>query len=247
MAVCTGAIRRLTKNAETAEEINQSLVSYFYDNFAEGEIQDFALVRLFITCPYGSLGKELKDCANQAFPKELSFPSMKCMVLQATHGQIEEWCDSKSSKGHRIIPLPSEELVMRMPMIFQLINDFGLRVSDVLAPPPDFFIGSSEEDYNIFLVPEALGSPYLPAQTTFVQAYNIKSALGFGGMLPSGNLFAMIIFSKVKISKETADMFKTIALAVNLSLMRFDNRQDPERRSKPVEEKSPKIPNRARA
>jgi len=97
----------------------------------------------------------------------------------------------------------------------------GLRVKDVLEPPEDILIGNSEEDYNIFYIPEALGSPIIPAQKEFVEAYNIRSVLGFGSMLPSGDLFAVIIFSKVKISREVAEMFRCLALAANLALMRF--------------------------
>jgi hypothetical protein len=237
MAVCTGAIRRLANSAESANDISESLVSYFYNDFGDEESRNFALVRLFTTRPYFSLSQELKDEAHNSFPRHLSFPTMKCMVLQATIGEKQEWCSPAASTSHKVIPLPSDELVRQMPMIYQLISDLGLNLSDVLNTPTNLLIGSSEEDYNIFLVPDAAGSPYIPAQTTFVIPHKIKSVLGFGGLLPSGDLFAVILFSKVKISKETADMFKTIALASNLALMRFDSYPARLKTVKPAEER----------
>jgi hypothetical protein len=46
--------------------------------------------------------------------------------------------------------------------------------------------------------------------------------LGFGGMLPSGNLFVVILFSKVYIPRETADMFRPLSLSVRLAVLPFE-------------------------
>jgi len=48
--------------------------------------------------------------------------------------------------------------------------------------------------------------------------------LGFGGILPSGNLFVIIIFSAVELARETADLFKTLALSVKLAVLPFDGK-----------------------
>lgn len=152
---------------------------------------------------------------------------MKCMVLEGSAGDHPEWNSPLTSNGHKAIPLPSEDLVNQMPMISHLITDLGLRVADVLQPPPNLLIGKAEEDYNIFLVQNAVASPIIPAQDQFVIPNQIKSVLGFGGMLPTGNMFAVILFAKVRISKDTADMFRCIALATNLATMRFDEQPKP--------------------
>ena len=75
--------------------------------------------------------------------------------------------------------------------------------------------------FNVFHVPRARGSPFVPAQTDFVMRYGIESVLGFGGMLPKGDLFCVILFSKVLIPRETAELFKTLALSVKISLLPF--------------------------
>jgi hypothetical protein len=78
-----------------------------------------------------------------------------------------------------------------------------------------------QTSFNVFHVPEAVGSPYIPAQEQFVTRFGVKSALGFGGMLPSGNLFAVIMFSKAPISRDTADMFKPLALNIKMVALSF--------------------------
>jgi len=52
-----------------------------------------------------------------------------------------------------------------------------------------------------------------------VTPYGIASVLGFGGMLSNGDIFVAIVFSRVSIPCATAEMFRTIALNLKLSLM----------------------------
>jgi hypothetical protein len=76
----------------------------------------------------------------------------------------------------------------------------------------------------VFHVPEAQGSPYIPAQD-FVERYNVRSVVGFGGTLPNGELIAMIFFSRLPIAIDVADRFRTLALELNESLARFGTAQ----------------------
>jgi signal transduction histidine kinase len=45
---------------------------------------------------------------------------------------------------------------------------------------------------------------------------------GFGGLLPSGNLFAFIHFSKIQVSRKTVELFKLVAASIKLLLLPFD-------------------------
>jgi hypothetical protein len=80
-----------------------------------------------------------------------------------------------------------------------------------------------QKTYNVFLVQEALGSPYIPAQQEFVVPYGIKSVMGFGGMLPLLDIFVIIMFLKASISREVADLFKNLSLNVKLAVLPFEN------------------------
>jgi hypothetical protein len=79
----------------------------------------------------------------------------------------------------------------------------------------------SQRTFNVFHVADALGSPMVPAQQEFIAPEGIRSCLGFGGMLPEGNLFAVILFSRVRIPGETASMFKPLSLSVKAALLPY--------------------------
>jgi hypothetical protein len=51
----------------------------------------------------------------------------------------------------------------------------------------------------------------------------IASTVGFGGMLPSGNLFAVIMFCKAPVDAVVASMFRTISLSAKLALLPFED------------------------
>jgi hypothetical protein len=43
----------------------------------------------------------------------------------------------------------------------------------------------------------------------------------FGGLLRSGDLFAVIMFTRIRVPRESADRFKSVALDVKSVLFRF--------------------------
>ena len=68
-------------------------------------------------------------------------------------------------------------------MISRLLTQYGIDVGSVMRPDPMLIGDMSEKTYNTFYVPEAVGSPYIPAHDNFVIPNGIKSVLGFGGVL----------------------------------------------------------------
>ena len=146
---------------------------------------------------------------------------MKCLTLLGTAGELPAWNSRATSLGHKALPLASEESVARSPMIAQLITQFGLAIGTLITPAADVILDAEQHTYNVFHVPEAAGSPYIPAQQEFVRPYGVRSVLGFGGLLPSGDLFATILFAKQPIPRATADMFRTLALNVKVAILPF--------------------------
>jgi hypothetical protein len=146
---------------------------------------------------------------------------MKCLVLLATAGDEPQWNDRHSSQGHQAIPLPSDQVVAKLPMVAQLVQQFGLQISDVVQPSPELLVKFGQSSFNVFHVAEAEGSEYVPAQDEFVRPYGIRSVLGFGGMLPPADLFAVILFSRIPIRRETATLFQTVALNAKLAVLPF--------------------------
>ena len=77
------------------------------------------------------------------------------------------------------------------------------------------------QTFNTFHIAHAVDSPYIPAQDDFVKPYGVKSVLGFGGVLSSGELFVVIMFSKVSISASTASSFHDLSANVKEAVEPF--------------------------
>ncbi len=217
-------LRKLGAGAKSMEEVANRVVHHLYEAFLDERTGEpaLALVRFFKTHPYADLIVPLPTIAQTMVGNSPIPPTTQCLTLLATTGQRPEWQSRQASKGHQVIPLMSEQLVTQLPMISQLIQQFGLEVNAVVSPNPDLLIDLEQTTFNVFHVEHAIASPYVPAQDNFVVPYGIRSVLGFGGMLPSGNLIAVILFSKVLISRDTAELFKTLALNVKMAVLPFD-------------------------
>ena len=91
----------------------------------------------------------------------------------------------------------------------------------VIRPDPRLPADLQRKEYNASHVPEAVGSPYVPAQKDFVIPHGVRSVLGFGRTLATGDLLAVILFAKVHIPRETSDVFKPLAVSVKDAIQPF--------------------------
>jgi hypothetical protein len=215
-------LREAASSAPTLESSAQRACRFLYDELrgADGERQ-CALVRCYKTHAYAALDPELQRFARSVLSDAQPPASMKCLTLMATVGQLANWNTRQQSRGHQAIPLPSPEMVEKAPMISQLIKELGMEITNVIAPSPEIVRELAGKRHGVFYVPNADGSPYIPAQDEFVRRYGIKSVLGFGGMLGSGDLFAVILFTVVPVPESAADRFKTLALDVKAAFSHF--------------------------
>jgi hypothetical protein len=202
--------------ASSMEEAADKMVRCLYENLTDSTTGDksCALVRFYKTHSYGQLDPELREFAQGILGHPPESDDMKCLTLLATAGEKPEWNSRANSLGHKAIPLPSEKFVGQIPMISRLVSQFGLDVNAVIKPDPNLLADLDQRTYNAFHVPEAVGSPYIPAQDDFVIQYGVQSVLGFGGMLRSGDLYAVILFAKIHIPREASDLAKPLALRV---------------------------------
>ncbi|MBW4657812.1 MAG: hypothetical protein KME15_04000 [Drouetiella hepatica Uher 2000/2452] len=223
---CAIALRNMDANARSMEEVAERMVRYLYENLIDPQTNESAcaLVRFFRTYPYRQLNEELQESAREILGGRSIALGTKCLTLLATAGDEPHWNLRRESSGHRAIPLVDKDFIERAPMISQLIQQFGLEITAVLEPDPELLVDLYQTNFNVFYVPDALGSAHIPAQKDFVIPYGIKSVVGFGGMLPSGNLFAIILFSKVPISRSTADLFKWVSSYARIATATFDKR-----------------------
>jgi hypothetical protein len=224
MSTCSSALRKMGKGARSMEEAARNIVRFLHENLVQKESMDRScvLVRLFKTHPLGKLPEDLQAFA-RGFLGDLSIqPSMKCLTLLGTAGERPEWNCRTRSAGHKAIPLPSEEVVSRFPMISRLIGEFGIEVGTMIKDHPPLSEDLARKSCHVFRVPEARGNPDIPAQEEFVVPCGIRSVIGFGGILHSRNFFAIILFSRAYIPSGTAEMFETLALSAKVAIQPFE-------------------------
>ena len=215
------SLRAVSTGAQSMEQAAGRVVNLLYNELVDPAIdaRACALVRFYLTMQYSSL-----DPGLQAFGARLMrgielAPSTRCLTLLATAGEKQEWQTRHASAGHQTIPLPSVDVIQAIPMVSQLITQLGLSVGDIVTPDPALVLELEQRTYNVFFVPEAVGSPYIPAQETFVRPYKIRSVLGFGGLLPSGDVYSVLLFTRLSLSRATADMFRNAAMNLKLALL----------------------------
>jgi hypothetical protein len=152
-----------------------------------------------------------------------SHANMRCLALLATRGSKLVWNDVATSINHQCIPLPSVEVVKRAPMIARLLADLGVPLELVVAPPVSlgFLLDQVHESFNLFHIERALGSPFIPAQDDFVKPYHVQSVLGVGNLMSDGELFVVLLFTRVFILHEVAELFRTLALSIKTALVPF--------------------------
>lgn len=221
MVRCGGALRHLAAESASMEEAAQKVTRYLYEHLLDRTSNErcCVLVRLFKTHSYAGLSEELQTFAASMAAGAALTPDTKCLTLLASAGDEPQWNSRRTSKGHQAIPLLSEAMVEQSPMISQLIRQLGMTTAELLRTGPEILRELEQKEFGVFHVPSATNSPSIPAQKDFVAPYGVSSVLGFGGMLPDGDLFVVIIFARVAIPVSTADMFRTIALNLKLGLL----------------------------
>lgn len=213
------------QGAATRQEVAERITQVLYDSFrngAEGK-RACVLVRCFQTAPYAGLPLDYQDAADRLLELAPSMPDLRCLALLSTRGERTIWNDAVTSARHQAIPLPSVEVVRHAPMITRLLEELGMPLERVVAPPAaaGFLLDELPASFNVFHVPQAEGSPFIPAQEDFVVPFGVRSVVGLGGMLPDGELFVVLLFARVPVSLEVATLFRALAPCLREALLPF--------------------------
>ncbi len=225
MTTCGAALRRLGIGAASLEAVAGRVTRYFYDHLRVGASGPPAcpLVRFFKTHPYYDLDPSRQEAARRRIGRDRIDPKVRCLTLLGSAGQQPEWNDASHSHRYRVIPLLDEATVNQLPMFSQLFRQLDPALLPTLVTPGEsLLLDRHQHSYNVFHVKEAKGSPFVPVQQDFVHRHGIESVLGFGGVLPGGELFAVILFSTVPISEDMAPLFRAMAPCVKLAVLPFE-------------------------
>ncbi|RXH54539.1 hypothetical protein [Granulicella sibirica] len=215
-------LRELGQDSACMEDAACEVVDFLYEAFrvrGSGE-SACALVRCFKTHTFGELPPDLREAATHAMHGGVPSEAMPCLTLLATRGLRPEWNSRHASNGHKAIPLATAEMVNQAPMIARLVQQMGLEPGHLIGAASGELEELERRTLDVFHVERARDSAFVPSQNEFVKPYGVCSVLGFGGLLPTGELFFVVLFSIVPIRQETASLFRTLALGVKLVLLR---------------------------
>jgi|CXWL01.1.fsa_nt_gi PAS domain S-box-containing protein len=225
MALCSATVRQLGDGATSIEAVADRITRFLYTNLTTGPDEDPAcvLVRAFKTHPYNRLTPELQALVDVSLGDKPTNLDLKCLTLLASTGAVSGWNNPALSSRFRVIPLAGPEALTQLPMFAQLLTQFHIDLPYLQDTPVSLLLDQHATTFNAFLVPQAVNSPYVPGQEDFIVPFGVQSVFGCGGLLTTGDMFAFILFSKVAVSKETADLFKTVALSAKLALAPFEH------------------------
>lgn len=224
MLRCSLGLRRAATGAGTLEEAAERMNRHLYDTLlaAESGERQLVLCRFYKTHPYTSLEPAQRAFADAMLAGERAAGNLQCLCLVATAGSEAGWNDRRLSQGHVAIPLSSADRIEGAPMVAAMIRQFGLEPAQLVNPAGPLTTKSTGRTYGVFHVEQAVGSVHIPAQDDFVRPFGVQSVVGFGGALPTGAIFAAILFSRAHVTPAVADRFRGIALDAKSMLFRFD-------------------------
>ena len=190
------------------EEVAQGLMAIFGSTFiTEGGKNSVVLSRFFKSCTYGELPDDIRDyIRNKSTEKNFS-SNDKYLTLLGSYGELDNWKDRKLSKNYIAMPIHSEHMLEKFPMLSAVFNQIGLKPFRLKQTDKSIIMNGDYKQYGVFCVENADGSKQIPAQAEFVRPYSVKSVFGFGGIYSTSNVYAVIIFSKERISREIAKLF----------------------------------------
>ena len=204
---CASALCQLCEESVTMKESADKIVQYLYKQLRDSTTQDYFCTRVcfFKTHPYEDLDPQFAESARQLNNGKPLSPTTKCWTLLASTGTEIEPAQNQA------IPLTDEEAIANTPLLLPLIEQFDIEPEQLLGnPAPSRLSAIEENSTHVF---------YLPPATP-----EGKYIFGFGSFLPSGQLFAALLFTPYRIPKNTREILPLLALNLKLALLPFQGK-----------------------
>lgn len=217
-------MRHLAAASASVEEFAQRAMMALHSLFgaAHGTGSEIVLARCFVTRSAGALGPRDREYASAAVEGGIDDQTL-CLVLAGSAGEEGRWNDPQRSTRYRAIPITAPQFATQFPMFSEVFRQIGLVVKkehgrSVLE------MRVPGTGCNVFTVPVAKGSPYVPRQADFVERYGVTSVIGCGGMSHEGEYFVTVLFLRTPISQDAVQLFRLFALALQLGFVTIHER-----------------------
>lgn len=216
IAALAATVARAGEQAASMEGAARQVAAAIRGAFAteDGE-SAVVLIRLFQTTVWDQLTPQLRSYAMARMAPGAVPSGTRCLALMATLGDRPSWCDRHASRDHQALPLTGTDVIRRVPLALTVMDhlvgaDAQMRRTEDGRPAR----------VAVHLVSEASGSPLVPAQW-LVGTYGVTAGLGLGGILPNGEVFTSVLFSRVPIDAAAAQRFGVVAEAMRTAMAPF--------------------------
>jgi PAS domain S-box-containing protein len=138
----------------------------------------------------------------------------KYLTLLGSFGELDNWKNRNLSENYKAFPIHDEHMLDKFPMLSAVFDQIGLNLSHLKHTDKSILIKDCHRQYGVFCVENAEGSNLIPKQAEFVRPYSVKSVFGFGGIYSTSNVYAVIIFSRERLSRKDAQLFLSLNPAI---------------------------------
>jgi len=198
-------------NFSSFEEVAQELMRVLYSSFVtEGGRSPFVLARFFKSCAYGDLPDDIRNYIHNRESKENLVSDDKYLTLLGSFGELDNWKNRNLSENYKAFPIHDQHLLDKFPMLSTVFDQIGLDLSQLKRADKSILIKDSHKQYGVFCVENANGNKLIPKQAEFVKPYSVKSVFGFGGMYSTSNVYAVLVFSRERLSRKHTQLFLSL-------------------------------------
>ncbi len=218
-------LRQISKDANNMEDVSNRIIQYIDQNLRDKKTgkKSCALVHFLKTHAYGERPKNSQKYVHGCFESEQLDPQLKCLTLLSSTGQHPDWNSGDNSKKNLVIPLGNENEISGIDLMSQLIQSWGIDqdifFNNILEPQ----INLENVGCTLLNLDQALTNSKFFSENLGLIVSNIQSILGVWGLLPSGHLFIVLMFLKVRVPKETLDLIRPMALNIKTAILPFDS------------------------
>jgi hypothetical protein len=200
-----------------AEEAAQAVVGLLYEFFRES----LALLRLFVTVPYGELPAATRQFVDRrgtdTGTSHLIHDRTPVFTLLGTRGEHAEWNERHKSQRFRCIPLASSAFVASLPMLSRQFKSVGFDLA-LIDDWNAAVVGRGRADAytgmlyirNAATDRDEQGRMIVPVQD-FVVTHGIRTVLGFGsGYANHPTMVTLFAFTREDTQKANVEPLATL-------------------------------------
>ena len=198
---CSAGLVRATQGAETMGTAAAAAARFLHANAVVGTTGELACEAvLFYQTRPAEGGTEYRSQK----PREIvrvglaGDPAIEQALERLEPAQPRSLADPTFAGTHRLVA--------------HLCHQLGLAVTATHAFSPEVQRTPEGKKYAVLHVRDVADSRYVSGIEELLVPHGVRSVLAFGGLLTRGDVVVAVLYSRVRISDDTAELFRTIAL-----------------------------------